>query len=85
MQAKLENWNIEIDKLNAKVGEVTTDILLEYYEQIESLKVMQSNARLKIEEFKQSRENAWKDLTSAMDQSWKTMDDALHSALSRFK
>lgn len=85
LQAKLEEWNTEIDKLNARVGEATTDVLLDYYEQIESLKVMQSNAKLKIEELKQSRESAWEDLTSAMEKSWQTMEDALHSAFSRFK
>jgi hypothetical protein len=30
MQAKLEEWNAEIDALSAKAGEVTADVKKEY-------------------------------------------------------
>lgn len=85
MQAKLEEWNTEIDTLSAKAGKVTEDVRHEYNEQIEVLKVKQAAARQKIEELQHSGENAWKDLKSGIDLAWTAMGEAIDSARSRFK
>lgn len=85
MQAKLEEWNTEIDTLSAKAGKVTADVRHEYNEQIEVLKVKQAAARQKIEELQHSGENAWKDLKSGIDLAWTAMGEAIDSARSRFK
>jgi predicted nucleic acid-binding Zn-ribbon protein len=85
MQAKLEEWNAEIDTLTAKAGKVTADARNEYSEQIESLKVKQAAARQKIEELQHAGENAWGDLKSGMELAWNAMGEAIDSARSRFK
>jgi uncharacterized coiled-coil DUF342 family protein len=85
MQAKLEEWNAEIDKLTAKADEVTEDVRKEYREQIESLKTKQSAARQKIEELQQAGESAWGDLKSGIELAWTAMGEAIDSARSRFK
>ena len=85
MQAKLEEWNAEIDTLTAKAGEVTADVKNEYNEQIESLKAKQAGARQKIEELQQAGESAWGDLKSGIELAWTAMGEAIDSARSRFK
>jgi outer membrane murein-binding lipoprotein Lpp len=85
MQAKLEEWNTDIDKLTAKAGEVTADVKHEYREQIESLKEKQAEARQKIEELQQTGESAWGDLKSGIGVAWTGMGKAIDSARSRFK
>jgi len=85
MQAKLEEWNAEIDTLSAKAGKVTADVRHEYGEQIEALKGKQAVARQKIEELQHSGEHAWKDLKSGIDLAWTAMGEAIDSARSRFK
>ena len=85
MQAKLEEWNAEIDTLIAKAGEVSADVTKEYHEQIDTLKVKQAVARQKIEELKQAGESAWVDLKSGIEQAWSAMGEAIDSAKSRFK
>ena len=85
MQAKLEEWNVEIATLTTKAGEVTTDIKNEYSEQIESLKAKQANARQKIEELQHSGEGAWGDLKTGFELAWASMGEAIDSARSRFK
>ncbi len=62
MQAKLEEWNADIDILSAKASEVSADVRSEYNEQIAALKAKQAVARQKIEEVQKSGESAWKDL-----------------------
>ncbi|HEY5522050.1 MAG TPA: coiled coil domain-containing protein [Desulfuromonadaceae bacterium] len=85
MQAKLEEWNADIDTLIAKAGGVKADVKNEYNEQIESLKAKQASARLKIEELQQVGECAWKDLKSGIDLAWTAMGEAIKLAKSRFK
>lgn len=85
MQAKLEEWNAEIDTLSAKAGEVTADLKKEYSEQIDILKAKQAVARQKIEELQQAGESAWVDLKSGMELAWTAMGEAIDSARSRFK
>jgi uncharacterized coiled-coil DUF342 family protein len=85
MQAKLEEWNVEIDILTAKAGKVSDDVRKEYNEQIESLKAKQISVRQKIEELQQSGESAWEDLKSGFELAWTAMGEAIDSARSRFK
>ena len=85
MQAKLEEWNAEIDKLSIKANEATAELRKEYSEQIESLKARQAVARERIEELQQAGEGAWGDLKSGIEIAWTAMGEALDSARSRFK
>ena len=85
MQAKLEEWNAEIDKLTEKAGEVSAGARNEYNEQIESLKAKQAAARQKIEELQQAGEGAWEDLKSGIELAWTAIGEAINSARSRFK
>ena len=85
LQAKLAEWNAEIDTLIAKAGEVKADAKQEYTEQIASLKVKQNAAKEKIEELQQSGGSAWEDLKSGIELAWTAMGEAIDSAKSRFK
>jgi LPS O-antigen subunit length determinant protein (WzzB/FepE family) len=85
MQVKLEEWNVEIDTLTAKAGEVTAEVKNEYNEQIESLKAKQIATRQKIEELQHAGESAWEDLKLGIDMAWTAMGEAIDSAKSRFK
>jgi len=85
LQAKLEEWNAEIDRLTAKAGEVTADARHEYNDQIMALKAKQAATRKKVEEMQHAGEGAWEDLKSGIERSWAAMGEALHSARSRFR
>ena len=85
MQAKLEEWNAEVDTLAAKAGKVSEDVRKEYSEQSESLKAKQAAARQKIEELQHSGESAWGDLKSGIELAWTAMGEAIDSARTRFK
>lgn len=85
MQAKLEEWNTEIDALTAKAGEVKADVRNEYNELIASLKIKQSAARQKIVEFQHVGESAWEELKSGTDQAWASIRETIDLIKSRFK
>ena len=85
LQAKLHEWNEEIDKLAALAGETAGNIKNDYYEQIESLREKQMAARKKIEDLHLSGESAWEDMKSGIEMALTAMGEAIDSAKSRFK
>ena len=85
LQAQLDEWSAEIDKLKAKADRAEADAQLEYYKEIEELRSMQKEARSKLLELKNASDDAWEDLKAGMDSSWNIVGNALKSAASRFK
>jgi len=85
MQAKLDEWNAEIDALITKAGRAKAGLKVEYGEQIEALKTKQAAARLKLGEMQQAGESAWEDLKAGLEQAWSAMGEAVDTARSRFR
>ncbi|HIJ88181.1 MAG TPA: hypothetical protein HPP97_10965 [Desulfuromonadales bacterium] len=85
MQAKLEEWNADIDSLTAKASEVSEDVRSEYNEQIASLKTKEAAARQKIEELQQAGESAWEDLKAGIELARTAIGEAVDSARARFR
>ena len=85
LQAQLDEWNTEIDKLKAKADKAEADAQLEYYKQIKELRSMQEEANSKLAELKEASDDAWEDLKAGMDSAWDSLGNALKSAASKFK
>jgi len=85
MQAKLEEWNSDIDSLSARASEISADMKNEYNEQIATLKVKQAAAHQKFEEFQKEGGGAWNDLKAGIDLAWTAISESIDSAKSRFK
>lgn len=62
LQAQLDEWNAEIEKLKAKADKAEADAKIEYYEQIEKLREQQQEAQAKLNELRRAGEDAWEDL-----------------------
>lgn len=85
LQAQLDEWGAEIDKLKAKAAKAEADAQLEYYKQIEELRSMQEAANAKLAELKAAGDDAWEDLKAGIESAWDSLGTALKSASSRFK
>lgn len=85
IQAQLDEWSAEINKLKAKADKAEADAQLEYYKVIEELRFKQEAANSKFEELKETSGDAWEDIKAGMDSAWDSLGDALKSAASRFK
>lgn len=85
MQIKLEEWNVEIDKLAAKADGIKADVKVEYKEQMESLKAKQAVARKKIAELQKAGDSAWEDLKAGSERAWEALRQAVDSVKTRFK
>lgn len=85
MQAKLAEWDTEINMLVARGDEIASDVKAEYKEQIEMLKATQEVARKKFTELQQAGDSAWDDLKSGIEVARFAMNEAIDSARSRFR
>lgn len=85
LQAQLDEWGAEIEKLKAKADNAEADVQLEYYKQIEELRTMQESATKKLAELKNAGDDAWEDLKAGIESAWDSLSSALKSAASRFK
>jgi len=85
MQAKLEEWNAEIESLTSRADEVAEDLRREYNDQIALLKAKQAVAQQRIAELQQESGSAWEDLKAGIELAWTAIGEAIDSAKSRFK
>lgn len=85
MEAKLEQWNAELDTLIVKAALAEAELKTEYNEQIEVLRNKQIEARVKLEALRDASDEAWKDMRAGVEMAWDSVGEAINSALSRFK
>jgi multidrug resistance efflux pump len=84
LQAQLNEWSAEIDKLRAKADKAEADVKLDYQKQIANLKSLKNEADKKMAELNNASDEAWQDLKAGTDKAWNSLGKALHSATSRF-
>ncbi len=85
LHAKLDEWNAQIDKLKAKADQAEAESRIEYNKQITELQERRSETKQKIEGLRNAGEGAWEDLKSGVQLAVDSMEQALNSAMSRFK
>ena len=85
LKSKMDEWNRDIDKLEAKTGQMAADARLKYQKQIEGLKARQKEVKDKMDKLQKSSAEAWVDLKAGMNSAWKALGESVKSAKSKFK
>jgi hypothetical protein len=85
LQARLDEINAEIDKFHAMAEKAGAEARLQYYEKLDELKDLQLKAIDHMAEFKASSDEAWEDLKTGMESAWNSLEDAVKTAISRYK
>lgn len=85
LQAQLDEWSADIDKLKARADGAGADMQLEYYKQIEELRSLQDTAVDKLMELKDASDDVWEDLKAGIESAWDSLGNVLNSFASRFK
>ena len=84
IQAQLDEWSAEIDKLRAQADQADADAELALRREIDNLREKQSDRRRKLDEMSSAGEDAWEDLKGGVESASKSLGQALSSAYSRF-
>ena len=85
VKAKLDEWNAEIDKLEAKARQKEVDLQTDYRQQIEILKSKRQEAKDKLATLQSASDSAWQDLKSGVELAASALGEALKSAHTRFQ
>ena len=85
LNAKMDEWNAEIHKLEAKADQAEAEAKIEYEKQLEDLRAKRKDLEDKIENLQQAGEIAWEDLKAGIESAWDSLGNAVNSAVSRFK
>jgi hypothetical protein len=85
VKAQLDQWNAEIDKLQAKADEAEADAKIEYEKQINELRAQRDEAEAKAKELQETSNDAWADMKAGFDRAWDSLSNAFANAMSRFK
>jgi len=84
-KAELDQWNADIDKLEAKARAAEADSKINYQKHLEELRARRDKAREKLEQVQSAGDEAWDDLKSGADEAWNAARDAVRSAMQRFQ
>jgi chromosome segregation ATPase len=85
LEAQLDEWNAEINKIKAKAKGAEADGIIEYEKEIKELNSKQEAAKDKLKELKNASEDAWEDLKVGIDDALGSLGKAFKSATSRLK
>lgn len=85
LEAKLDQWAAEIDKLQAKAAEAGADARVEYQRQVDELRDKQKDARAKLDELDDAGGDAWEDLKGGIEKAWEDLGSAVSAARERFR
>ncbi len=85
MEAQLEIWQAEIDRLKAKAKEKSADSEIEYNEQIDEITEKKQATENRLAEMKDASTDSWSDLKSGLQEAADDLNYAIESAKKRFK
>jgi hypothetical protein len=85
LQARLDEWSADINKLKTEAHKAQVDAQLEYYKEIEVLRTRKVAASAKLVELKAASDDVYKDMIASMDDMRESTDHAMKSAIAKFK
>lgn len=84
VQARLNEWDAEIEKLKARADKAEADAKIAYLEQIETLREEQREAQSKLDDLRAAGDDAWEDMKAGVQNAWASLEKAAKDASSRF-
>jgi len=84
LKDKLDEWDADIDELEARAQKAKAGLQFELQDQITSLKLKRDIARLKLSEIRDAGEEAWEDIKAGAEEAWSDVKDAMEKAKSHF-
>jgi hypothetical protein len=81
---KLDEWDADIDELEAQAQKTKAELKFELEDQITSLKVKRDIAKLKLSEIMDASEEAWEDFKTGAEDAWSDLKSAMEKAKSHF-
>ena len=85
LKAKMHEWTAEIDKLEAKAGQIKADAKIEYEKRIADLKEKRKDFEAKLAEMKKAGDGTWEGLKQGLENSWEVLKTSFTKAKAEFE
>jgi chromosome segregation ATPase len=84
IQAKLDQWSADLDKLEAKARDAKADVKVSLQEHIDVLRQKRNDAKARLKEIRESSNGAWEDLKEGLEGAFGSLREAINKAKSHF-
>jgi hypothetical protein len=85
MQAQLDLWKADLDKLRAKAAVASADAQLSMHEHLDALGVKMEAGKVKLKELGDTSGDAWESFTDGVESAWDALKTGVHEATAKFK
>ena len=85
MQAQLDEWRAELDRMRARMSGASADAKLEFEREAEVLEGKIEAGKKKLSELGDASDHAWESLKDGVESAWKSLKLAIGDAASKFK
>ena len=85
MQAQLDEWKADVDKLKAKASRASADTQLKMNEQIKALDSKIAEGKAKLSELSRAGEDAWESIREGVESAWDSLKSSVSDAAAKFK
>lgn len=84
LEAKLHEWQADIDKLKAQAESANADAQAQYEDELHDLRNKRDEVHKRLQEVQTANLAAWKDVKQGADEAWGQMSDAMKKAWNRY-
>ena len=85
MKARIDEWNADLNKLEARSREAEAQWRAKYDEQIQELREQRNQVEERLRELQKASDESWKRLREGMELAWDDMSKAFRDAADRFR
>jgi len=85
LKTRLDDWNADVTKWEAKAKVATTDMKKRYAQQLEEVRARREEAMYQMKLLQDASAVAWSELSSGADGAWDRMQAAMVQARSHFE
>jgi DNA repair ATPase RecN len=80
LNARLKQWNSDLDKMEAKAKEAKADVRMKYERRVEELTKQRDEIRDKLVNLKDSGADAWLEIRDGIDEAWSALQKSFDRA-----
>lgn len=85
LQARIDAWKADVDKLKAKASGASADVQLDMNQQIKELERRIEDGKAKLSELAGAGEDAWESIKDGVESAWDSLKSAATDAAAKFK
>ncbi len=85
MKASMDQWNNDMDKLQSNAVRAGASARVEMQKHVDDLKEKRRDFQDKLGRLNKATEEAWGDLQVGVEAAWKSLDDSIQLAKTRYK